>query len=87
MQEQNMHESFGVERVASSANIMQVGKKNIHDTVFLETSIQGETDYVILVKTSVKVGKRTDDVPGKRTKCSSIFISSEVCYDRRQYVE
>jgi hypothetical protein len=83
MQEQNMHESFCVERVASSTNILKVEKKNIHDTVFLETSIQGKTDYVILGKTSVKVGRRTDNVPGKRTKCSRTFVSNEVCYKRR----
>jgi hypothetical protein len=82
MQEQNMHESFCVERVASSKNILKVKKKNIHDTVFLETSFQGETDYVLLGETSVKVGRRTDDVPGKRTKCSRTFVSIEMCYDR-----
>jgi hypothetical protein len=34
-----MNENFCVERVASSANILQVEKKNIHDRIFLETRV------------------------------------------------
>ena len=71
MQERNMHENVRVERVTSSAD----GKEEYSwQTNAGNKIIQGETDYVILGKTSLKLGKRTDDVPRNRTKHVAAFL-------------
>ena len=74
MQEKKLHEKVRVEGEASSAVCRWKRRIFMVETISGNKVIQCETDYLILGKTSVKVGKRTEDVPRKRTRYVANFL-------------
>jgi len=74
MQERNMHEKVRVEGVASFAVCRWKRRIFVVQAISGNKVVQCETDYLILVKTSVKVGKRIEDVRRKRTKHVATFL-------------